>query len=300
MTNDEMKRFLSLLALLALAVAAPAQSLVTPLKNAQLTGAATATGSVTFSPANANIVLSPSGTGVVTIAPATAGSINKMIIGGTTPLAGTFTTLTATGAVALSPASANVVLSPTGTGVVTIAPATAGSLNNVIIGGSTPLAGTFTTLTAATLSTTGAVALSPASANVVLSPTGTGVVTIAPATAGSVNNVVIGGSTPLAATFTSLVATTGFQLPGTVTAGGTTGAQTINKLSGTINFAAGSATIVVTDSLVTTSSIVLAVVRTNDSTALIKNVVPASGSFTVRLNATATAETSVGFVVVSP
>jgi hypothetical protein len=57
------------------------------------------------------------------------------------------TTLTATGAVALSPASANVVLSPTGTGVVTINPATAGTVDNVAIGGSTPLAGTFTSLT---------------------------------------------------------------------------------------------------------------------------------------------------------
>ena len=56
-------------------------------------------------------------------------------------------TITANGSVALSPADANVVLSPTGTGVVTINPATAGTLNNVDIGGSTAKAGTFTTLT---------------------------------------------------------------------------------------------------------------------------------------------------------
>lgn len=68
------------------------------------------------------------------------------VIGGTTPAAGTFTTLTATGAVALSPASANVVLSPTGTGVVTINPATLGTLDKVTVGGTTPAAGTFTTL----------------------------------------------------------------------------------------------------------------------------------------------------------
>ncbi len=37
----------------------------------------------------------------------------------------------------------------------------------------------------------------------VLSPSGTGVVTIAPGTAGTLNNVVIGGVTPLASTFTS-------------------------------------------------------------------------------------------------
>jgi len=83
----------------------------------------------------------------------------------------------------------------------------------------------------------------------------------------------------------------------TNTAGGTTGAQTINKPSGTVNFAAAASSLVVTNSLVTTSSIVHAMVRTNDSTAIIKNVVPAAGSFTITLNASATAETSVGFVV---
>lgn len=56
-------------------------------------------------------------------------------------------TITANGSVALSPADANVVLSPTGSGVVTINPATAGSLNNVAIGGSTASTATFTTVT---------------------------------------------------------------------------------------------------------------------------------------------------------
>lgn len=83
----------------------------------------------------------------------------------------------------------------------------------------------------------------------------------------------------------------------TITAAGTTGAQTINVASGTVNFAAAATTLVVTNSLVATTSIVLCVIRTNDSTALIKNVIPAAGSFTIRLNAAATAETSVGFVV---
>lgn len=81
----------------------------------------------------------------------------------------------------------------------------------------------------------------------------------------------------------------------TITAGGTTGAQTINKMAGTVNFAAAATTLVVTDSLVSTTSICFAVVRTADATALLKNVVPAAGSFTITLNAAATAETSVGF-----
>ena len=46
----------------------------------------------------------------------------------------------------INPANAAVAISPTGTGTVTINPATASSMNNVAIGGTTPLAGTFTDL----------------------------------------------------------------------------------------------------------------------------------------------------------
>jgi hypothetical protein len=85
----------------------------------------------------------------------------------------------------------------------------------------------------------------------------------------------------------------------TNTAGGTTGAQTINKSAGTVNFAAAATTLTVTNSLCTTSSLVFATVRTNDTTATIKNVVPGSGSFVITLSAAATAETSVGFLVIN-
>lgn len=85
----------------------------------------------------------------------------------------------------------------------------------------------------------------------------------------------------------------------TNTAGGTTGAQTINTPSGTVNFAAAATSLVVTNALCTTASIVFAVVRTNDATAIIKNVVPAAGSFTINLDAAATAETSVGFFIIN-
>jgi len=85
----------------------------------------------------------------------------------------------------------------------------------------------------------------------------------------------------------------------TNTAAGTTGAQTINKASGTVNFAAAATSLVVTNSLCTTSSIVFAVIRTNDATAWIENVVPAAGSFTINLGAAATAETSVGFFIIN-
>lgn len=85
----------------------------------------------------------------------------------------------------------------------------------------------------------------------------------------------------------------------TNTAGGTTGNRTINQPSGTVNFAAAATSLTVTNSLCTTSSIVFAVVRTNDTTAVIKNVVPGSGSFVITLNAAATAETSVGFLIIN-
>ena len=87
------------------------------------------------------------------------------------------------------------------------------------------------------------------------------------------------------------------QFPTTITAGGTTGNQTINKLTGTVNIAAAGTSVTVTNALVTTSSIVFAVIRTNDTTAVIKNVVPSSGSFVITLNAAATAEVSIGFIV---
>jgi hypothetical protein len=85
----------------------------------------------------------------------------------------------------------------------------------------------------------------------------------------------------------------------TNTAAGTTGAVTIDRPSGTVNFAAAASALTVTNTLCTTSSIVFATVRTNDTTAYIKNVVPGAGSFTINLGAAATAETSVGFFIIN-
>jgi hypothetical protein len=85
----------------------------------------------------------------------------------------------------------------------------------------------------------------------------------------------------------------------TNTATGTTGNQTINRPSGTVNFAAGATALTVTNSLVTTASLVFATVQTNDATAYVKNVVSASGSFTINLGAAATAETRVCFFVIN-
>jgi len=70
------------------------------------------------------------------------------------------------------------------------------------IGSLTPAPGAFTTLTAS-----GAVTLSPANANVTISPTGTGTVTFAPATVGTINNMSIGATTAATGRFTTLTTT---------------------------------------------------------------------------------------------
>jgi hypothetical protein len=56
------------------------------------------------------------------------------------------TNVTIDGAINMNGANSAISLAPTGTGTVTINPATASNMNNVAIGGTTPLAGTFTTL----------------------------------------------------------------------------------------------------------------------------------------------------------
>lgn len=78
----------------------------------------------------------------------TGGSIDNTPIGATTASTVAATTLTASGTVTLSPANANVTISPTGTGTVALNPATTGSINNMTIGATTPRSGAFTTVSA--------------------------------------------------------------------------------------------------------------------------------------------------------
>lgn len=84
----------------------------------------------------------------------------------------------------------------------------------------------------------------------------------------------------------------------TITAPGTTGARIINKISGKVNAAAGSTSLVVTNNLVTTSSIVMCQLGTNDATCIIKSVVEANGSFTINYTAP-TSETVIKFFVIN-
>jgi hypothetical protein len=66
-----------------------------------------------FNPANAQVDISPTGTGTVRINPATASSMNNVVIGATTPLAITGTTITATSFVGSGASLTNVVNSLT-------------------------------------------------------------------------------------------------------------------------------------------------------------------------------------------
>lgn len=88
-----------------------------------------------------------------------------------------------------------------------------------------------------------------------------------------------------------------FVFDSTVTAGGTTGSQTINKPSGCVNFAAAASTMTVTNSMVTANSVITTSVNTNDATMITARALPSAGSFTLTGNVAATAETKVCFVV---
>ena len=85
--------------------------------------------------------------------------------------------------------------------------------------------------------------------------------------------------------------------PKTITAGGTTGARTIDKATGSVNFAAAATSLVVTNSLCTTSSVIHCTIATNDATAANVKAVAAAGSFTIYLSTAPTAETRVNFLL---
>ena len=74
----------------------------------------------------------------------TATGLNGVAIGSTTPAAGSFTSLAASGGVTFNGAGAAISLQPTGAGTVTIKPATAGTIDAMAIGQTTPAAATFT------------------------------------------------------------------------------------------------------------------------------------------------------------
>ncbi len=174
-------------------------------------GSPTFTGTATFD----NVTV----TGTVTAGTIdlNGGALDNVVIGGTTPAAGTFTSLVS--------ATADI---------------NGGTADNVAIGSTTPATGAFTSLVATTADINGGTA-----DNVAIGATtaSTGVFTsLVSATAdingGTVDNVVIGGSTPAAGTFAAVAGTTG-TFSGAVS--GTTGTFS-SAVSGTTGTFSGAVT----------------------------------------------------------
>lgn len=142
------------------------------------------------------------------------------------------------------------------------------------------------------LSASANVNLSPSNSVVTISPTGTGNVVIAPATAGTINNMSIGVTTPAVVKTSNLQATYN-------DSSGTPGNVTNNSPRGRAAFAAAGSSVVVTNSLVAATSTVLVQLGGTDATLTTVRVTPAAGSFTVTGNAAATATTVFDFLVVN-
>ncbi len=159
----------------------------------------------------------------------TGGAIDGITIGGVTPAAGTFTALSSTSGALNGSIGGTTPAAGTFTAIV--------GPHDGTVGSSTPAAGSFTTLGASNT-----VTLSPANASVVLSPSGTGVVTVAPSTAGTLNNVSIGVTTPLAGAFTTLSSSSS-RLHGLTTAIAMNGATYADERWGTTQAGAGFGTV---------------------------------------------------------
>lgn len=115
------------------------------------------------------------------------------------------------------------------------------------------------------------------------------------------STLAVTGATTLSSTLAITGSTThtgDVLLSKTITTPGTTGAQTINKNMGRVNFAAAATSLVVTDSLVTANSIITAIAASNDTTGRVTAVVAGSGSFTI-YSIAPTAEMAVNFVVLN-
>jgi hypothetical protein len=169
-------------------------------------------------------------------------------------------TLSASKAVTLSPASANVTISPSGSGNIIINPAGTlanNTIDNVTIGATTRGSALFTTLGA-----NGAVTLSPA-ALVTISPTGG--LTIAPSSVtGTMDNVTIGATTRGSALFTTLGAN-----------------GQVSFTAGTASSTTGTGTIVVTGGVGVSGQVTCATLVETSSIAFKENVQPLTNALDV-------------------
>lgn len=108
-------------------------------------------------------------------------------VSGSSLLSYTGSVVTDVGGLSVTPSNQSVVLSPTGTGTVTIAPATAGTINNEVIGGTTPLVATFTSATVNNNLSVGVAGVS--TGQMLVSGASTGTITIKPQNAAGTYNL---------------------------------------------------------------------------------------------------------------
>jgi len=238
--------------------------------------------------------------------------INNVVIGTVTPLAGSFTTLTASGRAAVGGAISTDRVAHVN-GPITGATTAYSIVANGVIQSDVTVAAHYNRSALNTLAATFTVPLvSHYTAAQGTIGAGSAVTTqcgfIADASLiGATSNYGFRGSLPAGANryncYMDGTAPNYFagdmQFDKTVTAAGTTGARTISKNAGTVNFAAGATALVVTNTLVTVNSIVVATVAANDATMKSVQAVAAAGSFTLYSNAAATAETRVNFLVIN-
>lgn len=286
-----MKTFLSLLLFSSLAFAAGNN----PVPNARIkensivSGTLTTTGTSTFS---AGSFLTMSATSTLTAVPGSRVSLTGTnIISGTTTLSGT-TLITGT-AVLATGSKLNLGSGTLTFGSVTISDPSAGrsalalgssddvTFNSLIIG-ALDLAGGNIKNIAGLYDTAGPPNLIAINVNSRLAKNTSGTTVFDWENRQLTSGWLIGGNTTHDKTITTI---------------GTTGAQTINKTTGTVNFAAAASSLIVTNSLSATSSIIHATVATNDATMKSVQAVALSGSFTLYPNANPTAETRVNFTV---
>ena len=238
--------------------------------------------------------------------------LNNVIIGTVTPLAGAFTTLTATSNMAVgsgisSSVSFNVAKTITGS-ITSVGVYQAGTVQSDVTAAAFSFRSEiYTQATAFTLSAYTHYAAKGGTIGAGSAVTTQAGFHVISDLTGATNNYGFRGSIPAAAgrynCYMDGTAPNYFagdmQFDKTVTAAGTTTPQTINKNAGAVNFAAADASKVVTNSLVTANSIIVATVATNDSTMKSVQAVAAAGSFTLYANAAATAETRVNFLVIN-
>jgi hypothetical protein len=236
-------------------------------------------------------------TGDVAVARIATALTTPGAIGGTTPSTGAFTTISATGVTTISAGTAAApglcISGDTNTGVFSafgdsldFTTGGVGRMNVLNSSINSLVQHRFTGATAAALAVSGA------------SDTNTGVYF-----AGSdVFGIATNGLARWTITATGELAADatnggGLTLTKTITAVATTGAQTINKSSGRVNFAAAATSLVVTNSLCTVNSIIHVTIATNDTTADLVRVVAAAGSFTIHMRTAPTAETAVNWLL---